>query len=103
MRIQGYDGRCTWQQSRGFYHFVIVQRTDVAETLSQNNIGGRVDESLFIDGVEAFTGGKQFANFAVDLATSHSIGIDAAANDNPLLFCIVRIIALMGDADDLVA
>ncbi len=87
----------------GFDDLVVVEGADIAKSLGQNNIGRGLAQRLFVNGVEPLAGVQELADFAIDLRARHAMWIDGAAHNDPLMFGFGRIIALVRDADDLIA
>jgi len=85
---------------RSFDNVIVVEGTYVAESLCQDDVGTGCEKSGFVDRVQAFTCLKQFADSAIDLLAGQLTRINDTANDDGLLFCLVRIVALVGYCDE---
>jgi hypothetical protein len=101
--IERNDVRLKRQSCRSTDDFVVVESANIAKTLGYNEFRRACPQRLFVDQVESFACFQKLPDFAIDLLARKTMAIDGTPHHDGFLLCIGRIIALMSDADDLIA
>ena len=87
----------------GAVDFVAGGGADLAEVLGEDDGGGEFAEELFVEGVEALAGAELGADGDVDFAERHGFDGKCAVDDDGFVADFGRVIAFVGDADDVVS
>ena len=99
----GMHPRLNRHPCRSSDNFVVVESANIAKTLGYNEFRRACPQRLFVDQVESFARFQKLPDFAIDLLARKTMAIDGTLHHDGFLLCIGRIIALMSDADDLIA
>lgn len=82
MRVQRNDFGWVRQRVSGLNDCIVVERTNVAQGLRQNDVGGGYSQRRGVDDVEPFAACYSFAYLAVDLSAGRALRVDCAAHDD---------------------
>ena len=102
-RIEREYGWHIGQPRSGFDNFVVVEGANIAKPLGQNEFRRACLQRVFIKEIESFARLQELTDSTIDLVAGKTMRIDGASHHNGFLLRFSRVVALMRDADDLIA
>src|ERR1044071_5497190 len=82
--VERDNGWCMSQRSGGFDNFVIIESTNVAKTLSDNELRRACPQRLFVDQVQSLAGFQELRDLAIDLVAEKTMAVDGAVHHDQI-------------------